>query len=112
MRWPIISWLVVAVVGLLLGFAGVGPAVFADGAWPERYVVVIVIAVGYGLAGLLAGYLGGSWRPSVLLILPGILVGLLLGERQLWVTLFLVLITILTIVAGYGGAVLRAQRGT
>lgn len=110
MKSRIGAWLVAATAGLLLAVAGVGPAVFADGAWPERYLVLLVVAVGYGLSGLLAGYLNGSWHPGVVLIVPGILAGLLLGDRQLWVALLLLAIAVLSIMSSYGGAVLGARR--
>lgn len=53
----IISYIVVLIIGALVGFFGVFNSVFSDGSMYERTVTILVILIIYALSGIVVGFI-------------------------------------------------------
>lgn len=51
-----ISYIVVFVIGVIIGFFGVFNSVFSDGSAYERAVTILVVLIAYAIAGVITGF--------------------------------------------------------
>ncbi len=102
-------------VAILLGSAlvalfGIAPAVFADGPWSERAIVILITLLLYGLLGLGAGYALRRWHWGVWLSLPAFLVLFVFGDDLRLTVLYLALVVVVASLGALGGLRLRRRR--
>ena len=64
----------------LLPASMVAVAVFADGQWAERRVLLLAIALGYSCLGFLTGWLSASCRVALWISLPALPALLIFGD--------------------------------
>jgi hypothetical protein len=97
----------------LLPASMVAVAVFADGQSAERWVLLLVIALGYSCLGFLAGWLSASWRAALWISLPALPALLVFGDDMTFALMYFALIGVCTMLGGAAGAMrpVRRRRG-
>jgi hypothetical protein len=87
----------------------VAVAVFADGQWAERRVLLLVILLGYSCLGFLAGWLSASWRAALWISLPALPALIVFGDDMTFALMYFALIAVCTMLGGGAGAMRRAR---
>jgi hypothetical protein len=95
----------------LLPASMVAVAVFADGQWAERRVLLLTIALGYSCLGFLAGWFSASWRTAVWISLPALPALLVFSDDITFALLYFALLAVCTMLAAGAGAMTRVRRG-
>ncbi len=93
----------------LVAVFGVAPAVFADGPWTERAVVIVVTLLLYCLLGAAAGYLTVRWHWGIWVSLPAFMVLFIFGDDIRLTAFYLAALVVVACLGAIAGQRLRLR---
>jgi VIT1/CCC1 family predicted Fe2+/Mn2+ transporter len=93
----------------LVALFGVAPAVFADGPWTERTVVIVITLFLYSVLGAAAGYLRARWHWGIWVSLPAFMALFIFGDDIRLTAIYLAVLVIVACSGAIAGQWLRLR---
>ncbi|HWI54169.1 MAG TPA: hypothetical protein VNT57_00615 [Desulfobacteria bacterium] len=113
------GFILVLIIGGLLGFFGVFVSVFSDGSTSERLITVAIILIIYGIIGFVCGRVSNDssyWKWGLILSLPAELILLLYSIKETDILpfslVYILLILVFSIISAYLGKVFKTKRNS